>query len=141
MFNGKIIFYLKRRLKRLCYYKWKTWYKLLSSSGLKKNLCTFLSSAIHPLKGAQNIAIGHQVWYNNTLKTNELKVYISLKKNKLICLAKGSFQLHDLINDFWKKYYGVHVCSPWCCKHVPKVSADKAYKKKLFTRISNSFSP
>ena len=31
-------FHLKRKLKRLCYCKWnwKAWYKLLSSSGLKK---------------------------------------------------------------------------------------------------------
>ena len=26
MFNGEIICHLKRRLKRLCYYKWKAWY-------------------------------------------------------------------------------------------------------------------
>ena len=48
IFNGEIIFHLKRRLKRLCYYKWKAWYKLLPSSGLKKNKCTFLSSTRHP---------------------------------------------------------------------------------------------
>ena len=30
IFNGEIIFHLKRRQKRLCYYKWKPWYKLLS---------------------------------------------------------------------------------------------------------------
>ena len=45
MFTGEIIFHLKRRMmKGLCYYKWKAWYKLSSSSGLKKNICTFLSS-------------------------------------------------------------------------------------------------
>ena len=37
--------------------------------------------------------------------------------------------------------YGIHVSSSWCCMHVPRVSANKAYKTKLFTRISNSFSP
>ena len=42
---------------------------------------------------------------------------------------KASFQLHDLINDFWKKYYGIQVSSPWWCAHVPKVSANKAYRK------------
>ena len=36
MFNGEIIFHLKRRLKRLCNYKWRAWYKLSSSSGWKK---------------------------------------------------------------------------------------------------------
>ena len=29
------IFYLKKRLKKLCYYSWKSRYKLLSISGLK----------------------------------------------------------------------------------------------------------
>ena len=29
------IFYLKKRLKKLCYYSWKSGYKLLSISGLK----------------------------------------------------------------------------------------------------------
>ena len=37
LFNGEITFHLKRILiVRLCYYKWKTWYKLLSSSGMKE---------------------------------------------------------------------------------------------------------
>ena len=41
MFNGEIICHLKRRLRRLFYHKWKAWYKLLSSSGLKKKLAIF----------------------------------------------------------------------------------------------------
>ena len=39
--NGEITCHLKRRLKRLCHYKWKAWYKLLSSSRLKKNCIHF----------------------------------------------------------------------------------------------------
>ena len=43
-----------------------------------------------------------------TLKWNELKVYISLKGNKLqflqIAKGEGSFQVHDLVPDIWKKY-------------------------------------
>ena len=95
MFNGEIILicHLKMRLKRLCYYKWKAWYKLLSSSGLKKNLCTFLSCTIHPFRGA---------------RTNW---------KFIICFANtlGSFQLHDLVNDFWKKYYSIFFSSSWWC--------------------------
>ena len=34
-----------------------------------------------------------------------------------------------MINDFWKKYDGIHVSSPRWCAHVPKVSANKAYRK------------
>ena len=37
-------------MKVLCYYEWKAWYKLLSSSGLKKNICTFISSTRHPFE-------------------------------------------------------------------------------------------
>ena len=42
---------------------------------------------------------------SNALKRNELKVYISLNSNKLACFwnSQGSFQVHDLVDDFWKK--------------------------------------
>ena len=51
---------------------------------------------------------------------------------------KASFQLHDLINDFWKKYYGIHVSSPWWCVPCTSKSLSKqGIQKKLFTRISN----
>ena len=38
---------------------------------------------------------------------------------------KGSFQVHDLIHDYWKKYYDVHISSLWCSNvykksYVPK---------------------
>ena len=87
------------------------------------------------LRGAPplNIANGHQV-------RNKLRVYISLKENKVTCFANslGSFDLRDLRNYFWKKYYAILWHTQ--CTHVPRVSARKAYKK-LFTRISNNFSP
>ena len=35
MFSGEMIFHLKRIRKRLCYYKWKAWFKLLTNSGLE----------------------------------------------------------------------------------------------------------
>ena len=38
---------------------------------------------------------------SNILKWNELKVYISLKENKLACFfTSGSTQIHDLVHDF-----------------------------------------
>ena len=95
MFIGEVICHLKRRLKSLCYYKWKSWYKLLSCSGLKKILFAFFSStASHPLRETQNIAISHQVLCSSTLKTNELKVYISLKENKLVCFTNSLDNFH-----------------------------------------------
>ena len=36
IFNGEIIYHLKRRPKRLCHYMWEAWHKLSSSLGLKK---------------------------------------------------------------------------------------------------------
>ena len=41
MFNGEIIFHIKRIKKMLCYYKWKAWYKLLSGWGMKKICARF----------------------------------------------------------------------------------------------------
>ena len=66
IFNGEIIRHLKRRLKRLCYYKWKAWHTLLSSSGLKQS-CVILSSLpVILLTGAPlNIVIEHEVLCSN----------------------------------------------------------------------------
>ena len=87
MFNGEIKIHLKKRLKRLCYYKWRAWYKLLPSSGLKKYMHIFI---IHQTSfwGAQNIR--HQILCSNLKKRNsKLKVYISLKKNKFACFTNS----------------------------------------------------
>ena len=56
MFNGEIIFHMKRMLKMLCYYKWQAWQKLLSNSGLKKVPILHIS-ILHRKSfwGAQNI--------------------------------------------------------------------------------------
>ena len=53
IFNGEIICNLKRRLKRLCYYKWKTWYTLLSSSHIK-TFCISIISTSHPFERGTN---------------------------------------------------------------------------------------
>ena len=120
----------------MCYYKWKAWYKLLPSSGLKKNICAcfyhphqtniFLNVVGH----AQNIV--HQIFCTAvTLKRNELTVYISLKEANchVLQIAKTQFRYTIWFGIFWKKYYEVHVSSLWWCTHVPKVSANKAFKK------------
>ena len=39
----------------------------------------------------------------------------------LISKCKGSFNVHDLVHDFLKKYRKDHVSSLWCL-HTPKVS-------------------
>ena len=42
-----------------------------------------------------------------------------------------------MINDFWKKYYGIHISSPWWCVPCTKSLSKQGIQKKLFTRISN----
>ena len=52
----------ERRLKRLCYYMWKAWYKIIVKFKTEKNFCTFLLFTSYPLRREQNIATGHQVF-------------------------------------------------------------------------------
>ena len=80
---------------------------------------------------------------SNALKRNELKVYISLNSNKLACFwnSQGSFQVHDLVDDFWKKcprgarFFAV---VQTCTKHQ---KSQTRHTKKLYNKIFNSFSP
>ena len=125
MFNGEIKCHLKRRLKKIVLLQVK-------SSGLKKKLCSFLSSTTsHLLRRAKNIAIEHQFLCSNTMKTNELKVYISLQENKLVCFTN---RVH-FSNTIWlmisEKSIIVYTFLPYgeWCTDVPKVSINKAYKK------------
>ena len=137
MFNGEIIFHLKRRLKRLCYHNWKAWDKLLSSSGLKKNTWTFLSSTIHPWFWEKQ-STRHQILCTNTQKKkkkimNNWKFIFPWRKINCYVLQIAKAQLRDLVHDFWKKYYEVDVSSPWWCTNVyTKFSAYKACKKNVY---------
>ena len=71
---------------------------------------------------------------SNNLKGNKLKVYISLKGNKLACFANSedSLQVHASVHDFWKKYHEVHVSS-WCKGHLKshQVGAQKNIKPEF----------
>ena len=136
MFNGEIICHLKGRLKRLCYYKWKAWYTLLSSSGLK-NICIFLSSTSQLLRGAPplNIFIGPQVLCSNKIMI--WKFIFPWRKAKwyVLQIAKAlfSYSICLMISD--KSIvlcYGVHVSSSCWCKHIPRVSGNKAYKTFVY---------
>ena len=137
MLNGEIICHLKRRLKRLCYYKWKAWYTL-SSSGLK-NIYIFLSSTSQPFErvGAPplNIVIEHQVLCSNK-RTNWKFIFPWKKANWYVLqIAKAlfSYSICLMISDkSIMLCYGVHVSSSCCCKYVPRVSANKAYKKFVY---------
>ena len=66
-----VIYYVHVKCLIQNYVKFKT----------KKNFCTFLSSASYPLRGAQNLVIGHQVFCKQySAKRKELKVYFPEEK-------------------------------------------------------------
>ena len=68
----------------------KDLYKLLSKLGLKE----FCTLSKHLFVGCTKYHAQKQL-PSNTLKKNELKVYISFKENKSACFA-----IHDLVHDF-----------------------------------------
>ena len=118
MFNGETIFHFRRRLKRLCFYKWKAWYKLLSSAGLKKNICTFLSSTRHAFEGHKILSTRYCVAILKKRKMNNWKFIFPWRKINWHVLQIAKAQLRDLALDFWKKYYEADVSSLWWCMHV-----------------------
>ena len=72
---------------------------------MQKKFCALLYHAQnYPFDGNKLRIIVHEndfvaILY---LKRNEVRVYISLKVNKLTCFVNslGSFQVHDLVHDF-----------------------------------------
>ena len=140
IFNGEIICNLKRRLKRLCYYKWKTWYTLLSSSQLKKN-CVFLSSPpVILLRGAPlNIVIGHEVLCSN--KGTDWKfIFLWRKINWYVLqIPKANFSYLIWLMICGKSIiYAIFIMVMHACT---KSLSKQGIQNKLFTKISNSFSP
>ena len=126
MFKGEI---RKDTLKRLCYCKRKASYRLLSCSGLIK-FCACLYHASNILLRGMKKKYCEQKWL---CSKNKLKVYISLKYNKLAYFenSQGWYtQVHDLVYDFWKRHEEVHASLPWHM-HTPKVSK-KACKKIVY---------
>ena len=91
----------------------------------KKNCAHFY----HPSPGgAKNIAIEHQFFCSNIIKTNELKVYISLQENKLVCFTNRihfSYTIWLMISEKSIIVYTFLPYGEWCTD-VPKVSINKA---------------
>ena len=69
MSDGEKRFNLTKKLKKLCYYNWKTWYKLLSSLRLKKNCVRFYYPPNMVLRGTKYCAS----LSSNTIKRKELE--------------------------------------------------------------------
>ena len=77
-------------------YKWKAWYKLLSSSGLKKifaHVSIIHTKCKHPLECGGTCV--HEILCTIycaavcILKREELTIYISLKESKLACFTNS----------------------------------------------------
>ena len=133
MINGEIICHLKRILKRLCYYKWKAWYTL-SKSGLKKLHISIIHHQSSFRAVAPNIAIGLGTKYFVAIKEPIESLYFPWRKINwhVFQIAKAHFSYSIWLMISEKSImlcYSVHVSSSWCCMHLPRVSANKAYKK------------
>ena len=93
----------KKETEKIVLLQMKGLIQIIVKFRTEKNECIhFYNPPEILLKGPQYIFIGHKVLCSNTLKKNELEVYISPKGNKLACFTNNSssFQLHDLVNDF-----------------------------------------
>ena len=137
MFNGEIIFHLKRRLKRLCNYKWRAWYKLSSSSGWKKIVhISFIHQSsfweeheVLPFGTKYCVAI---LWKGTDWKSIFPWRKINWHVSKI---AKAHFSYTIYL---WHKCFFTMVVHT-CTKTLSKQGIQK--KKKMFAKISNSFSP
>ena len=127
MFNGEVICHLKRRLKRLCYYKWKAWYTLLPSSGLKEDWAHFYHPPVISFFEWGTSKYCHWAPSFCSNKVTNWKILFPWRKinRHVLKTAKAHFSyLISLIK--WLMY---------------QESQQTRHTKKLFTRISDSFSP
>ena len=103
LFNGEIMFYsaFKKDTEKFVLLNW--------SERLDKNYWE--------VQGWENFK------YVSITKTTFWRAWnIDYENNCAHLKMKGSFQLYNLVHDFWKKkYHRVHVSSPWCM-HAPKFS-------------------
>ena len=103
MFNGEIIFHLKRRLKRLCYYKWRL-DTIIVKFRTEKYVCTFSSSTRHSFEGHKILGTKYCVAASEKGIKNWKFIFPWRKINwQVLQIVKA--QLRDLVHDFWKKYY------------------------------------
>ena len=121
-------------------YKWKAWYTLLSSSGLKKNYIFLSSPPVILLRGVPvNIVTGHEVLCSN--KGKNWKFIFPWRKINWQVLQIPKAHISYLI---WLMICGKSiiyaifiVMMHKCTKSLNK----QGIQNKLFKRISNSFSP
>ena len=125
MFNGEIIFHLKWRLRRLCYYKWKAWYKLLSSSGLKRYFCNFClpPNILLKLRGTN---------WKFMFSWRKVNWHVLQIAKAYFVFPIGSWIVKKVLRG--RRFFTVVML------HVPKISANKPYKK-IVHRIFQFFQP
>ena len=145
IFNGEIICHLKRRLKRLCYYKWKAWYKLLSSSGLKKKIAhIFIIHQSSFEKGHTILPLGTKYCVAILWKSSNWKFVFSWRKINwyVLQIAKAYFSYTIWLMISEKSIVAYTFLHHGMVGHAfTKCLRKQGIQKKLFTRISNSFIP
>ena len=90
MFNGEIIFHFKKEAQKIVLLQMKGLIQITDKFRTEKiSLHVSLSSTKHLFEGYEILCI----MCSNTVKSNKLKVHVSLKENKLACFtnSKGSF--------------------------------------------------
>ena len=104
----------------------------------EKILCTFLSFIEPPFEG-HKVSCTKKIVQQNS-KKEQLKAYISQNKNKLARFinSEGSFQVHDLVHDFWERSHeAAHARSfSMVVQTCRQKSQQTRHTKKLCTRIS-----
>ena len=116
IFNGEIIWHLKRRLKRL--------------SLKMKGLVHFFIHQLFYLRGVQNIAVYRVaiLWKGTNWKF--IFLWRKIKWYGLqIAKRHFSYSIWLMISEKSVMVYTFLHHAAWWCAHVPKVSANKAYRK------------
>ena len=129
------------------YYKWKTWYKLLPSSGLKKNI---YACFYHP----HQTQTSSWMWWGMhkilcikyctavTLKRNELAVYISLKEANwhVLQIAKTQFR-YTIWFGISEKSITRYTFLHYGGAHMYQKSQQARHSKKIVCQNFQSFNP
>ena len=122
-------------LKRLCYFKWKAWYKLFSSSGLKKYCIRFYH--------APNILLRCMKYGGSKRLCSNARVFISLWRKinwHVLQIVKARFR-HTIWFMISEKTMTKCAFIHRGDGHMHQKSHQKRLTKNLCSRISNSFNP
>ena len=70
-------------------YMWNAWYKIMSSSRLKKNCARFYHTPVILWEGHKILPLGAKYFVRNNLQKGKNWKFISLNENKLACFTNS----------------------------------------------------